>query len=90
MAGLRVIVNKTRKMLGRFFGSATRPVVRFTKKPVSATKKVVKGAVGLVKKPVRAVTQAALHPIKTTKGFAKSAKKSVRSTTRRLGRLVKF
>jgi hypothetical protein len=97
MSSLQSMVNKTRKMLRKFFGSATKPVVRFAKKPIGSTKKVVKGAVSLVKKPVRTVTQVAMHPMKATKGlaksttkFAKSAKKSVRATTRRLGRLVKF
>lgn len=96
MAGLNKLMNKTRKMLRSFFGVARKPVTAtkiVLKDAACTTKKVVKGAVRMAKKPVRVV----MNPVKSVKGLAKSAKgltksakKTVRATTRRLGRLVRF
>lgn len=89
MAGLNKLMNKTRKMLRRFFGVARKPVTAtkiVLKDAAITTKKVMKGAVRMAKKPMK-VTKGLT---KSTKGLAMSAKKTVRATTRRLGRLIKF
>ena len=73
-------------MLGSFFGSASRSVKSVAKHPGAATKRVIKGARGAAGKAVKLATNTATHPIRAVG----RAQRSVRNTTRRVRKLIKF
>ncbi len=93
MTTVRGFLKKTQKMLGSFFGSAGRSVSSVARHPGAATKRVFKGATGAAGKAVNAARgvvklakNTATHPVRAVG----KAQRSVRSTTRRVRKLIKF
>ncbi len=79
-------LKKTQKMFGSFFSSAGRSVKSVATHPGAATKRVIKGARGAAGKAIKLAKNTATHPVRAVG----KAGRSVRNTTRRVRKLIKF
>jgi hypothetical protein len=86
MTSATAILKKTQKMMGRFLKNAGRSVKSVATHPGNATKRVFKGATGAAGRAFKIAKNTATHPVRAVG----KAGRSVRTTTRRVRRFIKF